>query len=99
MAFRLHPELSVATVLLHLLTNFVFELAQQRIQKGTRIWSELRIHTLCFVSRSLAMILWAWYERNVLVPLEPYFWVNTVIVLGNLVAVECISLSRYGTRL
>ena len=89
MAFRSHPELTVATVLLHLLTSFVLAWPHQRIKEGTCIWAESRIHTLCFLSRSLALTLWAGYETHVLVPPERYFWVNTVIVLGNLGAVDC----------
>ena len=88
MAFRSHPELTVETVLLHFFTSFVFALAQQRIKEDTRIWSDSRFHTLCFVSRSLATILWAWCATNVLVPSKPYYWVKTVIVLATLIAVD-----------
>ena len=91
MAFRTHPELTVPTVLLHLLLNvssFAFALPQQRIKEGTRMWPESRIHTLCFVSRSFAILLWAWFEAHVLVASEPHYWVNTVIVMANFVAVD-----------
>ena len=91
MAFRTHPELTVPTVLLHLLLNvssFAFALPQKRIKEGTRMWPESRIHTLCFVSRSFAILLWAWFETHVLVSGEPHYWVNTVIVMANFVAVD-----------
>lgn len=91
MGFRSHPQLTVPTLLLHLLlnlTSFIFAIPQRRIKEGSRIWPEYRYHSLVFASRSLVAMLLYWYEQTY-TPTEPYhYWGSVIIVLLTLAAAD-----------
>jgi hypothetical protein len=102
MGFRSHPQLTVPTLLLHLLlnlTSFVFSIPHRRIKEGSRIWPEYRLHSLVFASRSLAAMLLYWYERTS-TPMEPYYWGSVIIVLLTLAAADLstASVQQYASK-
>jgi hypothetical protein len=63
MGFATHRAWTVPTIVLHTtltLSAFGFAIPLKRIKSGDRIWPENRLHSLVFLSRSLALV--ALYE-------------------------------------
>lgn len=86
------PTLSTLFFLFHhwLLnaSSFIFQIPAKRIRDGGfRIWPEYRFHSLVFASRSLACMLLIWYEQRYQ-PEEPYYFMDTVIVLATCAAAD-----------
>lgn len=83
LGFASHPALTLQTVLLHLsltLSAFVFGIPPRRIDSGFRIWPEYRWHSLVFLCRSLALILWQQHVKHLYPSLD--HWVHLAIVIG-----------------
>jgi len=100
MGFLAYPELTVPTIILHLLLNlsaFQFRLPKKRITSGYRIWPEYRLHSLVFLVRSLAFIGLYWYEERYQNG-EPNTRLDFVFVLGGLLAADLCSQSQGNFR-
>ncbi|CAB9529655.1 expressed unknown protein [Seminavis robusta] len=68
MGFATHPEWTIPTILLHLslnLSSLEFKIPTQRITTdGGRIWPQYRLHSLVFLSRSLACLVANHWRRQ-----------------------------------
>jgi hypothetical protein len=88
MGFVTFPQLTMPTILLHLLlniTSLVFKIPSRRISSGYRIWPEYRLHSLVFLARSLAVMTLFWYEQTY--NKEPnYDWNLAIIIFGMMAA-------------
>jgi len=77
------------------LSSLLFRIPLKRIKEGSRIWPEYRLHSIVFASRSLAVMLLFWFERqqhNGLSSKE-YWFVNPIIVFGALLMADIASRS------
>ena len=85
MGFRNYPFLTVPTIILHLglnLSSFIFHIPSRRIKSGYRIWGEYRLHSLCFLSRALAIMLLYHLEETLKMEAIPIL--NLVIILATM---------------
>jgi hypothetical protein len=89
MGFSSHPELTLPTILVHWLltvSSFQFRIPPRRIKDGGRIWPQYRWHSLAFTTRSCLCMLLYYYEEKY--HLEPHYWINYVILMANMAAVD-----------
>jgi hypothetical protein len=94
MGFATRPVLTLPTILLHWSLNlsaFAFKIPAKRIKSGDRIWPEYRLHSLVFLSRSLAIMCVYYYEQCY--QLEPNYIFNFAIVVATLIAADISSWS------
>lgn len=96
MGFATFPFLTVPTIVLHLLLNLtalLFKIPNRRIISGYRIWPEYRLHSLVFLSRSLAVIALYWYEQTFRTNDNepPLYDGNLAIVMLGMVAADAAS--------
>ena len=94
MGFRSHPEYTVPTLVLHFLltaSSFIFHIPKQRIKDGTRIWPEYRMHAMCFLCRSLAVMGRYWYETKYQLPRNYDY--NFIVVIATMIAADLCSAS------
>jgi hypothetical protein len=67
LGFSSHPHWTLPTLGLHLLLSasaFGFRIPPRRINEGSRIWPEYRLHSLVFLCRSLACMALVWYSKE-----------------------------------
>jgi hypothetical protein len=94
MGFATRPALTLPTIFLHWCLNlsaFAFKIPAKRIKSGDRIWPEYRLHSLVFLSRSLAIMCVYYYEQHY--QLEPNYIFNFAIVMVTLIAADASSWS------
>jgi len=93
MGFEPTP-LTAVLIVWHLLlsvSSMVFRIPKKRIQEGSRIWPEFRLHSIVFACRSLACMSLVWAEKRY--ALEPQYWANVLIVFATLIAADVASSS------
>jgi hypothetical protein len=86
------PRVDAPTLFLHLMLNassLAFRIPPRRIDSGYRIWPEYRLHSLVFLTRSLATMALTWYEYTFDLP--PNYWMNLAIVLATMVSADLAS--------
>lgn len=90
LGFQRFPEFTFPTLLLHVslnLSSFIFRIPLKRICNGdSRIWPEYRLHSLVFVTRSLAVI-----ALNHVGLRHPYY--NYLLVIASMLAGDVCSRS------
>jgi hypothetical protein len=94
MAFRLYPQLTIPTILLHLLlpiSSFQFKIPKRRIRDGGRIWPQYRWHSLLFALRSVLLISLYYYEENYHLTDTPLYFMNYIIQMFIMAAVEFVN--------
>jgi hypothetical protein len=97
MGFAQFAHLTIPTILLHLslnLTALVFKIPHRRISSGYRIWPEYRLHSLVFLSRSLAVMLLYWYEQTYRMEQTPLYDVSLAIVIFGMLAADYASYTQ-----